>query len=258
MPRIAVFAGHGGSDPGAVSGNLREADLNLAVMLEVSRLLRSWGYVVINNRTTDVDRSITRDAQLANDSNVDAVVEIHQNSNAGAPANGSEVFFSIRDTGQGRRLAQAILNRLVALGFRDRGIKTQTNAAGQDAFAIIRLCRATTVLVECAFINSPIDMAIFDVGRVANAIAQGIREIFPMTGSITPPYPGTLQRVGSHGEPVRQIQNCLNNVGLAQHTILRLNPDGIFGPQTERAVREFQRIFGLNPDGASVIIGLSQ
>jgi len=248
MPRIAVFAGHGGSDPGAVSGNLREKDFNLAVSNAVTRVLRNWGYVVINNRTTDVDRSITRDAQLANDSRVDAVVEIHMNSNQGTPANGSEVFFSIRDTGVGRRLAQAILNQLVALGFRDRGVKTQTNAAGQDAFAIIRLTNAPAVLVECAFINSPIDMGIFDVNSVAQAIAQGVRDVFPMASNV-PPYPGAALRIGSRGEDVRRIQNCLNNIRNSHPSIGWLNPDGIFGQLTANAVMAFQRIFGLNPDG---------
>ncbi|MCL2753003.1 MAG: N-acetylmuramoyl-L-alanine amidase [Defluviitaleaceae bacterium] len=248
MPKIAVFAGHGGSDPGAVSGNLREKDLNLAVSNAVTAILRSWGYVVMNNRTTDVDRSITRDAQMANDNRVDAVVEIHQNSNPGAPANGSEVFYSIKDTGRGRRLAQAILNQLVALGFRDRGVKTQINAGGQDAFAILRLTQMPAVLVECAFINSPIDMAIFDTNRVAAAIAQGIRDVFPIAGGF-PPYPGTALRIGSRGDAVRQIQHCLNNVGMAHPSIPRLNTDGIFGQQTHNAVVAFQRIFGLNPDG---------
>jgi len=248
MPKIAVFAGHGGSDPGAVSGNLREKDFNLAISNATTALLRSWGYTVLNNRTTDTDRSITRDAQMANENRVDAVVEIHMNSNAGAPANGSEVFFSLRDTGTGRRLAQAILNQLVALGFRNRGVKTQANAAGQDAFAILRLTQMPAVLVECAFINSPIDMAIFDINRVAAAIAQGIRDIFPMAGGF-PPYPGALQRVGSRGEAVRQIQLCLNNVGRAHPSILPLNPDGIFGQLTHNAVVAFQRLFNLTPDG---------
>ena len=56
LPRIAVYAGHGGSDPGAVSGGLREKDLNLAVSNAVTEILRGWGYTVLNNRTTEGDR----------------------------------------------------------------------------------------------------------------------------------------------------------------------------------------------------------
>jgi hypothetical protein len=59
-----------------------------------------------------------------------------------------------------------------------------------------------------------------------------------------PPYPGYLMRVGVRGDNVRQVQECLNrvqNAGLAT--------DGIFGPLTDAAVRNFQRANGLNADG---------
>ena len=248
MPKIAMYAGHGGSDPGALGNGLRESDLNLAVSNAATAILRRWGYQVINNRTTDVNRSITRDANLANENRVDAVVEVHQNSNPGVPGTGSEVFYSIRDTGKGRQLASAILRQLVALGFADRGVKTMVNASGQDALGIIRLTNMPAVLVECAFINNPADMARFDVNRVAMAIAEGVREVFPMSGGL-PPYPGTLLRIGSRGESVRQVQRCLNNVSARQPSIQRLAEDGIFGPRTLDAVITFQQIFGLVPDG---------
>jgi len=259
MPKIAVYAGHGGRDPGAIGVNgRREADMNLAVSNAATSILRSWGYQVINNRTTDTDRSITQDANRANDDRVDALVEIHQNSNEGTPGAGSEVFYSVKDTGRGRQLASAILRRLVALGFADRGVKTALNASGQDAFGILRLTNMPAVLVESAFINNPADMARFDVNRVAMAIAEGIREVFPLNGSSggsgggsvsMPPYPGVVLRVGARGESVRQVQRCLNRVSARQPSIQRLTEDGAFGPRTLDAVTTFQRIFGLAADG---------
>jgi len=251
LPRIAVYAGHGGSDPGAVSGGLREKDLNLAVSNAVTGILRGWGYTVINNRTTDVDRSITRDANLANENRVDAVVEIHFNSNSGTPGTGTEAFVSIRNIGRSRALASAMLDRIAALGFVNRGVKTQLNAQGQDAFGILRLTNVPAVLLECAFINNPADMARFDTNTMARAIADGIREVFPISGGGggMPSFPGTSIRVGDRGESVRQIQSCLNRVGLRHPSIQRLTEDGIFGPRTFDAVVAFQRIFGLTPDG---------
>ena len=258
MPRIAVYAGHGGSDPGAVANGLREKDLTLQVSNAVTAILRRWGYMVINNRTTDVDRSITRDANLANENRVDGLVEIHFNSNAGTPGTGAEVFYSVRDTGRGRELASAILRHIVALGFRDRGVKTQVNANGQDAFGILRLANMPAVLVECAFINNPNDMARLDVNTMAQAIADGIRDVFPISGGGSgggesgggmSTYPGTAIRVGDRGEAVSQIQRCLNRVSQRHSAILQLTEDGIFGPRTLAAVTTFQQIFGLNPDG---------
>lgn len=71
----------------------------------------------------------------------------------------------------------------------------------------------------------------------------------------TPSYPGTPLRIGSRGPTVVQAQVMANRIGRNYPAIPRINPvDGIFGEQTAAAVRAFQRIFNLTPDG---IIGKS-
>lgn len=68
--------------------------------------------------------------------------------------------------------------------------------------------------------------------------------------SYTPSYPGTPLRQGSRGPNVVRIQVILNRIGENYPAIPRISSvDGIFGPETENAVRTFQRIFGLNADG---------
>lgn len=68
--------------------------------------------------------------------------------------------------------------------------------------------------------------------------------------SSTPSYPGTPLRVGSRGPSVVQMQVMLNRIGQNYPAIPRISPvDGIFGPQTEAAVRRFQQIFNLTVDG---------
>lgn len=67
-----------------------------------------------------------------------------------------------------------------------------------------------------------------------------------------PPYP--LQR-GSIGDDVRQLQIRLNRISANYPAIPKISPvDGDFGIETEEAVKEFQRIFNLTPDG---IVGRS-
>lgn len=48
-----------------------------------------------------------------------------------------------------------------------------------------------------------------------------------------------------HGHDVLALQQALNALGFACGEV----PDGIFGPYTERAVRDFQESSGLGPDG---------
>ncbi len=250
MSKIAVYAGHGGDFAGAAYNNYLEKDVNLAVSNALTAILRAEGYEVINNRTTDVNRSIVNDARMANEQGVDAVVELHMNANEGEPFTGTEAYYSVFDNGPGRRLAQAIVDNIASLGFVNRGVKTRTNSAGQDYFGIIRLTNAPAVLVEMAFLNNPSDMERFDVDEVARAIANGIQEVIPPTTSPSAglPYrmPTELLRFGSRGEGVKWLQWYLNRLGYLDTPS---EIDGIFGSRTQAAVESFQRDIGLRVDG---------
>jgi len=63
-------------------------------------------------------------------------------------------------------------------------------------------------------------------------------------------YPGYSLSVGSSGEYVHAMQLFLNRVSGDFPNIPRIqNANGIFGTDTRAAVQEFQRTFGLSPDG---------
>ncbi len=62
-------------------------------------------------------------------------------------------------------------------------------------------------------------------------------------------YPGTALRVGSRGNSVRTIQEQLNVISTAYPRIPKVAEDGVFGQGTEDAVRTFQEVFNLTPDG---------
>ena len=62
--------------------------------------------------------------------------------------------------------------------------------------------------------------------------------------------PNTPLRLGSGGDDVRQLQIRLNRISKNYPAIPKIVPaDGFFGGETEEAVKEFQRIFNLTPDG---------
>lgn len=62
-------------------------------------------------------------------------------------------------------------------------------------------------------------------------------------------WPGYNLEIGSSGEKVRQMQNQLNVIAGSYPLIPKIAVDGVFGPNTEEAVRTFQQIFKLTPDG---------
>ena len=62
-------------------------------------------------------------------------------------------------------------------------------------------------------------------------------------------WPGYDLVVGSTGDKVRHVQEQLDTVATIYSAIPRINADGIYGPATAEAVREFQSIFGLPQTG---------
>lgn len=79
-----------------------------------------------------------------------------------------------------------------------------------------------------------------DIELVRNAPIQSIRES----------YPGIPLRIGSSGQDVQVIQTQLNRISRDYPSIPKIPyNDGVFGVETENAVKEFQKIFNLTPDG---------
>ena len=132
--RIVVDAGHGGSDPGAVSGNLKEKDFNLKAANYMYERFKEMGIPVAITR--DDDTSLTRAERLrimtntfGNDSKV-LVLSNHINAGGGE---GAEVVYPLRtdatlpsmildaigDKGQiKRKYYQRVLKLLINLFYR--------------------------------------------------------------------------------------------------------------------------------------------
>lgn len=62
-------------------------------------------------------------------------------------------------------------------------------------------------------------------------------------------FPGYNLTIGASGQKVLQMQEQLNRIARDYPALPAIAEDGIFGPGTAEAVREFQSIFGLPPTG---------
>ena len=62
-------------------------------------------------------------------------------------------------------------------------------------------------------------------------------------------WPGYDLKIGATGDKVRQLQEQLDAISSVYTAIPDISPDGIYGPATAAAVREFQSILGLPQTG---------
>ena len=62
-------------------------------------------------------------------------------------------------------------------------------------------------------------------------------------------YPGYLLEEGARGNNVTKLQTYLSAIADKDTSIKKINVDGIFGKATKQAVIDFQKHFGLSPDG---------
>ena len=92
---VVIDAGHGGHDPGAVYGSVKEKDINLEIALGLGRRIKAGfpDVKVIYTRSKDVFVPLVERSSIANRNKADLFISIHVNSAGKAnSAYGTETF----------------------------------------------------------------------------------------------------------------------------------------------------------------------
>lgn len=173
--RIALDAGHGGSDPGAVYKGRQEKDDILDLTLAVGDILKKNGIDVYYTRTTDEYETPFKKATDANNSGADLFVSIHRNSSENPNQYSGVETLVYSDTGLKAEVARNINNQLEDAGFKNLGVDERKN------LVVLKRTKMPAVLVEAGFINNDKDNYLFDeeFDSIAQAIADGILESIP-------------------------------------------------------------------------------
>lgn len=173
--RIALDAGHGGSDPGAVYKGRQEKDDTLDLTLAVGDILKKNGIDVYYTRTTDEYETPFKKATDANNSGADLFVSIHRNSSENPNQYSGVETLVYSDTGLKAEVARNINNQLEDAGFKNLGVDERKN------LVVLKRTKMPAVLVEAGFINNDKDNYLFDeeFDSIAQAIADGISESIP-------------------------------------------------------------------------------
>lgn len=175
--KIAVDAGHGGSDYGATYNGRAEKDDNLKLALAVGDILEKNGIDVIYTRTTDEYETPFKKATDANDAKADYFVSIHRNSSPMPNQYTGVETLVYNNSGIKSQMAANINSELEKAGFKNLGINERPN------LVVLKRTKMPAVLVEAGFINNDKDNETFDknFNQIANGIADGILKTLGIT-----------------------------------------------------------------------------
>ena len=245
MTRIALSSGHGLKIRGA-SGYLDEVDEARRVVERTAEYLRAAGVEVVtfhDDVSDDQNENLNRIVSWHNSQERDYDTSIHFNAyETTSKPMGTECLY----VSQGDLADEVSAAIAFAGGFLDRGPKKRT-----DLF-FLNNTDEPAILVEICFVDSKADADLYDENfeEICEALADAIggepSDVVPpeIPDLVLPPDPDIPEvsrptlRNGSSGPDVRLLQTCLN-----------LGPDGDFGPMTENAVVDYQRVKGLEDDG---------
>ncbi len=163
---VALDAGHGGRDPGAIGPTgLREAEVVLDVAQRVRDLLSQDGVRVLMIRDSDATVELDDRTRMAREGGATVYVSIHANASTRAAVNGTETYYL---TPQSLALAQMIQDELGAvLSIPSRGIRTAN-------FIVLRDNDVPSVLVETAYISHADDEARLRDQEFRQEIAEAV------------------------------------------------------------------------------------
>lgn len=280
--KIAVRGGHCPNVPGS-RGIIDELKEDRLVKNAVIKYLNQMGVSVLDVTPPDSTSSSSADLSYgvnkANNWGADLFVSIHFN-NAYSTYNGAlgtEVcVYSEYD------IAGRVVNKMASLGFRNRGQKVRTGLYE------LKHTSMKSMIVEVCFVEATEDVALYKkvgydyIGKtIAEALVNRSSGVTP-TPTLTPepvPTPTPQPTSKNYHSWIARLQEECNKQGFSNQKVdgiagpntlngspmvrrgargnitkliqekLGISADGIFGANTEVAVKNYQRTNGLSVDG---------
>ncbi|MDQ7859115.1 MAG: N-acetylmuramoyl-L-alanine amidase family protein [Armatimonadota bacterium] len=168
---VAIDAGHGGRDPGAIGPTgLQEKDVVLDIAQRVRELLVRAGVRVVMTRETDTFVDLPDRPRAAKQQGASVFVSIHANASTRPAVAGSETYYL---SPQSLVLAQLIQEELGRVqGLANRGVRTAN-------FLVLREADMPAVLVEVAYLSNADEEARLRQAafrqRLAEAVSRAVQ-----------------------------------------------------------------------------------
>ena len=222
--KLCSDMGHGGTGPGADSGNRKEKDDNLMIGMKIISILQQQGVDIVVPRDIDKTVSLQARSNLANSQKVDLFVSIHRNSFSSGQAKGVEIWTQkgVNDATT-NALAANILEGIVSEGVSsNRGVKL-------GDYHVTRETNMPACLVELGFITNSEDNNLFDskIEEYALAISKGVLKT--LGKSYIDPKPPTPPTPPEEGKMYKVQVGAFSNRSNAEALVNDLKSKGYTG-----------------------------
>ena len=173
---VVVDAGHGGRAPGATKQGINEKDIDLGIVLQLKEIFDNSdeNIGVYYTRTDDSNPTFDQRVQLANKSQADLFISIHNNSTKSgrmSSTHGTQVMYSESDTKElgSKAFAQICLDHVTeALESRDKGL------VEGDEIYIIRTSEVPVALIEVGFMTNQEELNLLNSTDYQKKAAEGV------------------------------------------------------------------------------------
>jgi len=178
---IVVDAGHGGTDPGAISpdGTVKEKNVVMPIAKYLAAELTLHGAQAVMTRDEDVKIALTERSSIANRIQADFFISIHINSNKVANTRSGTMIFHHKQEPLGKLLAECISREVGKVSELPNMGVVSDGRIYDSGFAVLRNSTMPGVLCELGFINHSKDrkrMVTADFQKkIAEAIVRGIQ-----------------------------------------------------------------------------------
>lgn len=269
--KIAIDLGHGCAYDGGAVGIIKEEEIINTVGRKVIDKFKSGGHTVIECRPSSAfstNDSLSKRCNTANGNNADLFISLHANAGKGT---GTEIYTY---KGEQTTYSKNILNNLVGIGLKNRGIK---NGSG---LAVINGTKMEAMLIEICFVDTQSDVDFYknNIDNIVNAIVKGLGVNTSTIPQVETPIQNNTVQFNAHlrdlqraynnqynknilvdGLRGNQVESMLNTILLKEGSVgncvgwvqcrTGATIDDVFGGNTKSKVIEFQRNNGLTQDG---------
>lgn len=160
---IVIDPGHGGFDPGAVSGQVKESVINLQIAKKLKEYFELFGFEVILTRLTEDDLSehdkkwhdLKKRKEIVLENSPQVFISIHLNSFPVSKYFGAQVFYD-KSNEEAKKLALFVQNELRHM---PNGLVNKRQPKPIDVY-ILKDLTIPAILVECGFMSNKMELAL--------------------------------------------------------------------------------------------------